>query len=54
MRELGRRGVEGREGGLLREAEVERLESEGSIYSSKATGSNLARMYVEHLNCAWY
>ena len=25
MRELGRRGVEGREGGLFREAEVERL-----------------------------
>ena len=31
MRELGRRGVEGREGGLLREAEVERLGLEKSI-----------------------
>lgn len=31
VRELGRRGVEGREGGLLREAEVERLVLEESI-----------------------
>ena len=32
VRELDRRGVEGREGGLLREAEVERLELEKSIF----------------------
>ena len=34
MRELGRRGVEGREGGLLREAEVELLGLEESIFQS--------------------
>ena len=33
MRELGRRGVEGREGGLLRETEVERLGLDPSIFS---------------------
>ena len=32
VRELGRRGVEGREGTLLREADVERLALEDSIY----------------------
>ena len=32
MRELGRRGVEGREGGLLRETEVERLGLDPSIF----------------------
>ena len=37
MRELGRRGVEGREGVFFREAEVERLGLERSIISTLAT-----------------
>lgn len=46
VRELGRRGVEGREGGLLREAEVERLGLGKSIFEGSGWRFGPRRIFI--------